>query len=215
MALQQLMSALSGDYIFDGGTKTCLLPYAEPYPPKLTPKCANPVTAGSGCKLESCSESPVVRTGSSPINLELALCGPLTVDVGGRLVGHESWFFEPLDRRLLLPVAPDCRRREDLGRSSRRRFRRVRTWTPPATAPRPTSSRGSRRPATDGASPTSPHVPLRPTTALGRLQQFERFDGSFVRISYESASSYWPRDGRVQHRRSVPNSSAAVRASCA
>lgn len=178
-----------GDYIFDSSTKTCLLPYAEPYPPKLTPKCANPVTAGSGCKVESI-EIESIRTGASPIKLELRYAA-LFGRRGGRLVGNESWFLEPLDRRLLLPVAPIATGtkisalRPD-GDFDEFTLDASGNWTAPNILARLEATGNGWR-VTDFDART-----VETYDSLGRLQQLEQFDGGFVRIFYESASSYWP-----------------------
>jgi YD repeat-containing protein len=178
-----------GDYIFDGGTKTCLLPYAEPYPPKLTPKCANPVTAGSGCKVESI-EIESIRTGASPIKLELRYAA-LFGRRGGRLVGNESWFLEPIDRRLLLPVAPIATGtkisalRPD-GDFDEFTLDASGNWTAPNILARlEATGNGWRITDFDARA-------VETFDSLGRLQQWEQFDGSFIRVTYENASSYWP-----------------------
>jgi YD repeat-containing protein len=178
-----------GDYLFDPSTKTCLLPYAEPFPPKLTPKCANPVSTGSGCKVETV-EIESIRTGTAPIRLELRYAA-LFGRRGGRLVGNESWFLEPLDRRLLIPVGPILSGtkisalRPD-GDFDEFTLDATGTWTAPNVLAR-LEAAGSGWRVIDFDART-----LETYDSLGRLQEFSRFDGSFIRVAYESTSSYWP-----------------------
>ena len=178
-----------GDYIYDGSTKTCLLPYAEPYPSKLTPKCANPVTTGSGCKVETV-EIDSIRTGASSIRLELRYAA-LFGRRGGRLAGNESWFLEPLDRRLLLPVAPIVTGTKISALRPEGDFEEFTldtsgNWTAPNNLVR-LEAAGTGWRVTDFDART-----LETYDSLGRLQELARFDGSFIRVTYESASSYWP-----------------------
>jgi len=166
-----------------------LLPYAEPYPPKITPKCANPVATGSGCKVESV-EVDSIRTGTSPIKLELRYAA-LFGRRGGRLVGNESWFLEPLDRRLLLPVTsvvPGTKisaLRPD-GDFDEFTLDASGNWTAPNILAR-LEAVGSGWRVTDFDTRT-----LETYDSSGRLLELARFDGSFIRVTYESASSYWP-----------------------
>lgn len=65
------------------------------------PRCGNPVAVSSGCKQESVSlvsmavDAPVTEVSVHYANL---LSRP---DLGGRSLGHFSWFLDPVDRRLV------------------------------------------------------------------------------------------------------------------
>lgn len=178
----------SSDWIYYGD-KTCVLPYADPYPPQVTPKCGNPVAAGSGCKLETI-KLLALRTGSSPIDLELRYAA-LYERSGGRLVGHESWFLEPLDRRLLLPSAglyagakvsairPDGGF-EEFTLDTQGKY----------TAPNPGVTLEG---LASGWRLTDFDARVIETyDASGRLQEYARFDGSYLRVAYEDGTNVWP-----------------------
>lgn len=178
----------SSDWIYYGD-KTCVLPYADPYPPQVTPKCGNPVATGSGCKLETIPLL-ALRTGSSPINLELRYAA-LYERAGGRLVGHQSWFLEPLDRRLLLPptalyagvkltaVRPDGGF-EEFTADGQGNYASVNPGVTLAGL-----SSGWRLTDFDARV-------IETYDAVGRLQEFARFDGSYLRVTYEDGSTPWP-----------------------
>jgi YD repeat-containing protein len=91
-----------GNYNFNSADKTCTKLYATAYPPpSRSPKCGNPVLAGSGCKVETIHLT-TLPAGDRRIPLELRYAS-LQPRGGGRLVGHQSWFLEPLDRHLTIP----------------------------------------------------------------------------------------------------------------
>lgn len=79
---------------------TCYKPFA-PYPPaRDLPKCGNPTSTGSGCKLES---FVLGRIPSGPRNIpvELRYANQFHL-TAGQMLGEPSWFLEPADRRLNL-----------------------------------------------------------------------------------------------------------------
>jgi YD repeat-containing protein len=178
-----------GDYIFSGATKTCTLPYSDPHPPALTPKCGNPVAMGSGCKIETVDLTSV-PSGSRRISLSLRYAS-INGRGGGRLVGNESWFLDPLDRRLALPANPNLIGAKIVAIRPEGGFEEftrtdIANWT--SVNPRARLEvGGSFWWLTDFDEQT-----IEAYDSLGRLAVHSYFDGSGLAVTYESPSSVRP-----------------------
>lgn len=179
-----------GGYNFTSADQTCTLLYATAYPPPLrSPKCGNPVLAGSGCKIETIALTKLPSGARSvPIELRYASLHPRG---GGRLVGHQSWFLEPLDRRLVLPANPTVTGAKVLALRSHGGFEEfTRTasglWAGIDSRVR-LESNGAVWQLTDFDENTSETY-----DGLGRLVQFGYFDGSGIAVTYASSNSTRP-----------------------
>ena len=182
-----------GDYQFSGTDKTCRLPYGTSYPPPArSPKCGNPVLAGSGCKIETIALTTVpVGARSIPIELRYASKHPRG---GGRLVGHQSWSLDPLDRRLIVPINPTQPGAKILALRSHGAFEEFTRTTSGTWAAIDTRVR------LEGDGPWQ-MTDFDENTAetydsIGRLAQFGYFDGGSLVVAYAGATS--PRPTQVQ-----------------
>lgn len=183
-----------GGYQFNSTDKTCTLLYATAYPPpQRSPKCGNPVLAGSGCKIETIGLT-TLPSGSrrTPIELRYASLHPRG---GGRLVGHQSWFLDPVDRRLIVPTNPTNVGARVLALRPHGAFEEFTrtaagTWVGIDTRVR-----------LEGDGPVWQLTDFDENTAetydsLGRLAQFGYFDGSSLTVTYASPTS--PRPIQIQ-----------------
>ena len=178
-----------GGYNFNSTDKTCTLLYATAYPPpQRSPKCANPVLAGSGCKIETIALT-TLPSGSRSIPIELRYAS-LHPRGGGQLVGHQSWFLDPLDRRLLVPANPTVVGAKVLALRSHGGFEEFTrtaagTWVGIDTRVR-LEGNGPWQ-LTDFDENTAETYDSR-----GRLAQFGYFDGSNFAVAYASPTSVRP-----------------------
>ena len=179
-----------GGYQFNNTDKTCTLYNATAYPPpQRSPKCGNPVMAGSGCKIETIALAKL-PSGSRSIPIELRYAS-LHPRGGGQLVGHQSWFLDPLDRRLIVPTNPTSVGAKVLALRPHGAFEEfVRTaagsWVGIDTRVR-----------LEGDGPVWQLTDFDENTAetydsFGRLAQFGYFDGSSLAVTYASSTSTRP-----------------------